>query len=166
MYSPPTTSVSRDTERSICRRAVPTGPLTYLLEKEQAAILADKLREILVLIDNEDTIRAGVPARDPVLALEEPLDPEWRVGTISLGYDEDEDHVLVVLQPVESEDTEDEEPEIVTRVTLRRDQVRAFVLHTLAAVGEGRPLCQLCGLPMDPQGHNCPASNGHRVGST
>jgi uncharacterized repeat protein (TIGR03847 family) len=45
---------------------------------------------------------------------------------------------------------------------LRRDQVRAFILHALAVVAEGRPLCQLCGLPIDPEGHICPASNGHR----
>jgi hypothetical protein len=46
---------------------------------------------------------------------------------------------------------------------LRRDQVRTFVLHAQAIVDEGRPLCQLCGLPIDPSGHACPASNGHRL---
>jgi glutamate synthase domain-containing protein 1 len=44
----------------------------------------------------------------------------------------------------------------------REEQARAFVLHALAVVAEGRPLCQLCGLPIDPSGHICPASNGHR----
>ena len=34
---------------------------------------------------------------------------------------------------------------------------------TATVVNEGRPLCQLCGLPMDPDGHKCPASNGHRL---
>ncbi|MGH2730258.1 MAG: DUF3090 family protein, partial [Actinomycetota bacterium] len=47
----------------------------------------------------------------------------------------------------------------------RRDQARAFVLHALAVIDEGRPLCMLCGLPIDPTGHACPASNGHRPGA-
>lgn len=143
---------------------------SYLLEKEQVALLADKLREVLVLIDQADTIQGAPPARDPSLGLVEPIEPEWRVGTISLGYDEAADRVVVVLQPVPAADEEPvEEPgealDVGARLFLRRDQVRSFVLHSLAAVGEGRPLCQLCGLPMDPGGHDCPARNGHRTGS-
>ena len=79
--------------------------------------------------------------------------------------------MIVSMQPVDDspEDEEDEddpeEEEFELRFILRRDQVRTFSLHALAVVGEGRPLCQLCGLPMDPDGHNCPASNGHRAGA-
>ena len=29
-----------------------------------------------------------------------------------------------------------------------------------------RPLCPLCGNPLDPAGHICPAMNGHRPGAT
>lgn len=142
---------------------------TYLLEKEQVAVLAEKLREVLVLVDANDPVLSATPQRDPGLALEPPLEPEWRIGTIGLSYDEATGHVIVALRPVEEgaeetvDPTELEQEGFPVRFRLRPDQVRAFVLHSLQIVGEGRPTCQLCGLPMDPEGHICPASNGHRV---
>jgi uncharacterized repeat protein (TIGR03847 family) len=142
------------------------GKFSYLVEKQQVAVLAEKLRELLMAIDQNDTVRSTPPARDPALALEEPVEPEWRVGTIGLAYEEDSDQVLVFVQPVDDAeddaDAEDDE-EFSVSFNLRRDQVRSFVLHTIAVVAEGRPVCQLCGLPMDPAGHDCPASNGHRL---
>lgn len=149
----------------------PFGTRSYEFEKQQASALADKLRELLTLVDAADTINKTEPGRDPALVLEPPDVVEWRIGTIGLAYDEETDRVLVLAQPIEFEEedsgesTESQQQEADTethRFLLRRDQVRAFVLHTLAIVAEGRPICQLCGLPMDPAGHNCPASNGHR----
>ena len=143
-----------------------SGSQTFLVEKNQMALLADKLRELLVTIDGSDTVLSAAPARDPALMIEEPLEPEWRVGAIGLGFVEDADRVVVLVQPVDSE-TEVTEEELdagqdEVRFILRRDQARSFVLHAIAVVAEGRPICQLCGLPMDPGGHLCPASNGHR----
>jgi uncharacterized repeat protein (TIGR03847 family) len=140
------------------------GVLTCSLEKQQVAALADKLRELLLIVDGTDTVKAAPPARDPALALE-PADPLWRVGAMGLAYEEDGDKVIVLAQP--ASEAEEEQPDLTEdddgiRFLLRRDQVRAFVLHAVAIVDEGRPTCQLCGLPIDPEGHNCPASNGHR----
>lgn len=136
---------------------------SFALEKQQVSVLAEKLRELLLLIDTDDTIKSATPARDPALELAQPLEPEWRVGTMGLAYEESPDHVVVLAHPVEieSEEPASEDDEGV-RIVLRRDQARAFVLHAGAVVDEGRPTCQLCGLPMDPSGHACPASNGHR----
>jgi uncharacterized repeat protein (TIGR03847 family) len=140
--------------------------LSFLVEKQQVSVLAEKLKEMLIVLDREDTISTSLPERDPALSLQEPVEAEWRVGAMGLAYEEEPDRVLVVLQPVESEDDEPEDVIEETgegyRFALRRDQVRTFVLHVEAVVGEGRPLCQLCGLPIDPEGHICPASNGHR----
>jgi uncharacterized repeat protein (TIGR03847 family) len=143
-----------------------SGVHSFLLEKQQVAILAEKLQELLLMVDENDTIKSAAPQRDPALGLEEPVDPEWRIGTIGLLYDESRDVVVILLQEIRGDDEEEEEEEDESgyRFFLRRDQVRSLILHALAAVGEGRPLCQLCGLPMDPGGHVCPASNGHRPG--
>jgi uncharacterized repeat protein (TIGR03847 family) len=135
---------------------------TLLLEKEQVAVLADKLRELLVLVDSSDTVLASTPARDPALALSSPLEPEWRVGAMGLAYEEDSDRILIVVQQASTETEDNGDEETGVRLAVRRDQARAFALHALAVVAEGRPLCQLCGLPIDPSGHICPASNGHR----
>lgn len=141
-----------------------SGVHSFLLEKQQVAILVEKLQEMLLMIDENDTIKSAAPQRDPALALAEPVEPEWRIGTIGLLYDEGRDIVVIVLQEGAADDEEEIEDDSGYRFFLRRDQVRSLILHALAAVGEGRPLCQLCGLPMDPGGHVCPASNGHRPG--
>jgi uncharacterized repeat protein (TIGR03847 family) len=147
------------------------GVHAYEIEKQQVGALADKLRELLVMVDASDTVLKADPARDPALALETPVEVDWRVGTIGLAYEESSDTVVVLLQPIESEassleDSLEETTETEGhRLLLRRDQVRAFVLHATTIVSEGRPTCQLCGLPIDPEGHQCPANNGHRLGS-
>jgi uncharacterized repeat protein (TIGR03847 family) len=150
--------------------------LSYLVEKQQVVLLAEKLRDILLLVDPEDIIISTTPARDPAFRLEAPIEPEWRVGSMGLGYIEETDQVVVSMAPVtegegegevEGEEVPEEldEDRFEVRFMLSRDQVRSFVRHTLAIVEEGRPLCQLCGLPMDPDGHLCPASNGHHPAS-
>jgi len=145
-----------------------TSAVTFVIEKQQVTVLAEKLRELLLIVDSKDTVTSALPGRDPALSIAEPLEPESRVGTIGLAYEEDEDRVVVFVQPAddseEDEAADDEDLDsLAVRFELRRDQVRAFVLHAAAVVGEGRPTCQLCGLPMDPAGHKCPASNGHRL---
>jgi uncharacterized repeat protein (TIGR03847 family) len=145
------------------------GTRSYEIEKQQVQALAEKLRELLVMIDPEDTINRTEPSRDPALRLDAPVNPDWRVGTIGLAYEESADLIVVLFQPVEEVPAEEAQVEDAFdsgaghRVMLRRDQVRSFVLHASAIVSEGRPLCQLCGLPKDPAGHKCPASNGHRL---
>ena len=146
-----------------------TLTLTYLLEKGQVEVLGEKLKELLLMIDPQDPIRSSDPQRNPMYALSAPIEPEWRVGTIGLTYQEDQSLVVVALQPVEPAEEEaaptgpEEVEDFAVQIMITPDQARGFVAHALAIVAEGRPLCQLCGLPMDPDGHNCPASNGHRL---
>ena len=146
------------------------GARSFPVEKQQVSLLAEKLRELLLMIDPEDTIKSTVPERDPSLGLEPPAEPDMRIGTMGLAFDEENDRVVVFAQPadvgdeiVEEEDDELDADAAGVRFLLRRDQVRAFVLHALAVVEEGRAICPLCGLPMNPDGHRCPASNGHHV---
>jgi hypothetical protein len=40
------------------------------------------------------------------------------------------------------------------------DQLYAMAIHAREAVVAGRPQCPRCALPLDPEGHVCPASNG------
>jgi uncharacterized repeat protein (TIGR03847 family) len=136
-----------------------TDTLTFAVEKAQVSVLAEKLGELLLMIDREDTISGAPPVRDPALDTETG-EPQWTVGAIGLAYDEGADLVTLFIEPSGSEEAPDDEKDAV-RFLLRRDQVRSFILHAMAVVAEGRPLCQLCGLPMDPEGHSCPASNGH-----
>jgi uncharacterized repeat protein (TIGR03847 family) len=43
-----------------------------------------------------------------------------------------------------------------------REQMLSLARHGALVCAAGRPQCPLCGRPMDPEGHRCPALNGHR----
>ena len=51
--------------------------------------------------------------------------------------------------------------------TLRREGYEILTAETaeeaLRICSAGRPLCFLCGQPINPDGHACPRSNGHTV---
>ncbi|HEY3208431.1 MAG TPA: DUF3090 family protein [Actinomycetota bacterium] len=47
-----------------------------------------------------------------------------------------------------------------------REQMLSLARHGALVCAAGRPLCQLCRNPIDPEGHQCPRLNGHRkIGS-
>jgi uncharacterized repeat protein (TIGR03847 family) len=48
------------------------------------------------------------------------------------------------------------------RLWATREQMLSLARHGAAVCAAGRPRCQLCGNPLDPEGHVCPALNGHR----
>jgi uncharacterized repeat protein (TIGR03847 family) len=99
-------------------------------------------------------------------------DFEWVVGTIGVSYDEDLDRIVIVLEEVGVEEDEEEgedeaeEDGRVLRVALSREQAAAFAIHATTLVEAGRPPCPLCALPLDPEGHICPRTNGHRPPAT
>ena len=143
---------------------------TFAVEKQQVALLAEKLSEMLMLVDEDDPIASLTPQRIPSLEAIY-ADPSWHIGAIGLSYDDEADRVSVDLREVTEEPAGEEAFEAIeeaenderesARFLLSRQQVRDFIVHALAVVQEGRPICPLCGLPMDPDGHACPATNGH-----
>ncbi len=48
------------------------------------------------------------------------------------------------------------------RLSLTRTQAAAIVRRGWDLVSAGRPTCALCGRPIDPDGHSCARTNGHR----
>ena len=48
------------------------------------------------------------------------------------------------------------------RVTLAMETALGFALDSFTLISAGRPPCQFCGAPLDPQGHVCPRANGYR----
>ncbi|HEX2089717.1 MAG TPA: DUF3090 domain-containing protein [Actinomycetota bacterium] len=166
--------------------------VTLLVEKQQVQLLSASVVEILSRIGKE----TGQGPAEEAMQLEEPIEPEWRAGRLSIGYNEERD--LVVLEVEEAVDEGDEaeeespqgggavEPEIDpaliedleraagdvegyagtegrrVRFWATREQMLSLARHGAAVCARGRPRCQLCGNPLDPEGHICPALNGHR----
>ncbi|MCW2889974.1 MAG: hypothetical protein QOE54_7147 [Streptosporangiaceae bacterium] len=139
------------------------------LEKFQVTLLAERLEELLdeVLRRSGD---ASVPALAPVDLqdggpLEQPVEEEFRVGTMALAWDPEDERIVIEAQEVSEEDeveVGDEDPAIaVLRVRITAAQARAFADRALKVVAAGRPPCPLCSLPLDAEGHVCPRQNGH-----
>jgi uncharacterized repeat protein (TIGR03847 family) len=149
---------------------------TVALEKEQVSILAERveamLDEVLRLTGGQAVIPAVAPTDlEDDKPLEQPIIEEFRVGTLRLAWDTDNERVVIEayevteeesdLPPPVEEDPEAEGPEtLVVRIT--GAQARAFVRRSLALVSQGRPPCPFCGGPLDPEGHLCPRQNGYR----
>ncbi len=47
------------------------------------------------------------------------------------------------------------------RIFATREQMLSLSRHGALVASRGRPTCQFCGNPIDPEGHVCPAMNGH-----
>ena len=127
------------------------------LEKQQVAALGEYLGGIL----------ADLPDAEPTVAppdLIEPAIAEWVVRTLAVAYEEADDRILLVAEELQPEDEDDpegfslEDP-ATARFRLTRAQTAAFIERANELVTSGRPLCRLCGMPMDPEGHPCPRNN-------
>ena len=129
------------------------------LEKEQVAVLADRLADLLEQVAADDAADAAAPAADSE-PLDQPIEQEFRVGTMTLAWDEAAE--AIVIEAFAATETEDEEAEEVLVVQLRPAMARGFAERAKLVVASGRPTCQFCGQPIDPDGHVCPRSNGHR----
>lgn len=200
--------------------------VTLLVEKQQVQLLAASVVEILSRL-GQDT---GAGPEEEAMGLEQPVDPEWRAGRLSIGYEEDRDLILLEVEELldeeeeeeEEEDDEGDEDELgalaieleaaelpgseeeldgenddtdwdedleeleelevleglagleagepapepgKARFWATREQMLSMARHGASVCAQGRPRCQLCGNPIDPEGHRCPALNGHREAS-
>jgi uncharacterized repeat protein (TIGR03847 family) len=126
--------------------------LTMLVEKTQVQALAERAVELL-------QGEAVGPEESPA-ELSRPVQPDWRAGQLGLGLDPDRKMVVVVAQETSEEEEEDPEALATARFWVRPAQMLAFSARGLELARSGRPLCALCGLPIDPEGHLCPRKNG------
>jgi uncharacterized repeat protein (TIGR03847 family) len=158
---------------------------SVVLEKTQVAALAERMDELLDEVVRRSGGNAAVPAVAPTEVadtgpLDIPIEEEFRVGTMALAWDGDDQRMIVEAQALVELDAESEEelaeaeerllqdeengPPML-RVRLTGAQARAFARRALDVVNAGRPPCPLCSLPLDPEGHVCPRQNGYRRGA-
>ena len=145
--------------------------ISVVLEKQQVAVLAERIAALLLEINR----RFGTPIPlTPGLAshwvgLVTPVDAEFRVGTMGLGWDSEAQTVVVELLAVSDtefdasvvlDDAEDG-PDAV-RVFLTPESARQFASRSNRVISAGRPPCPLCDEPLDPEGHICVRTNGYR----
>jgi uncharacterized repeat protein (TIGR03847 family) len=86
----------------------------------------------------------------------------WTVGDLGLGYHEARGRFVIVAREVADSEETDPTTLATARFWVTADQIRNFSQQADAVLQGGRPVCQHCGLPIDPAGHPCPAANGSR----
>jgi uncharacterized repeat protein (TIGR03847 family) len=178
LYDPPERfvagTVGQPGQRTFFLQARSGTRLTSVaLEKSQVELLAERIDDLLDEVLRISGGTAAVPAVAPsgledLDPLEAPVVEEFRVGALALGWDGDDDRVVIEAHaPSEEEDVpdvgaDDEDASDVLRVRLTAAAARAFSKRSLAVVSAGRPPCPFCSQPLDAEGHICPRANGYR----
>ena len=124
------------------------------LEKEQLLQLALAVQQLLVAIPE---LRDSPGAAPTVREAPGLTHLDFKAGKLALGHDSGSGLFMIDSHDIESED---EDPPTV-RFWLHRAQVETFAEESLRICAAGRPICPLCGGPIDPTGHMCPRVNGH-----
>ncbi len=145
-----------------------TQIVSIALEKQQSALLAEKIDEILDQLITVEGNPFSVPTGTPIELVDndqlEAVQEQFRTGAMSLGWDPTTAQVVIEAYPITDVDADDNdesldedganEPEMLL-VRMPVGTARAFAKRTREIVGAGRPTCPLCGYPIDADGHIC-----------
>jgi uncharacterized repeat protein (TIGR03847 family) len=130
--------------------------LTLGCEKVQVQALIERIREALEAQGSGEPEFEPGPSQPPT----EPLDAEWEIAELGVGFHEPSERFVIVVRPGTQEGEAPAEETV--RLWATPDRLRAFAVQAEAVLSAGRQTCPRCGLPMDPGGHPCPMSNGAR----
>lgn len=173
-------TVGRPGERSFFLQVRQGNHLVSVLcEKQQVALLAEHLErmmdEVGKLVDGNLHLPPPVEVARDNDPLDAPIEEEFRVGTMSLGFDLAEERITIELFSVteaeadEGEDDSEQTAEMlaqraeeVVRVRVTLPAVRDFIARAHAVLSAGRPPCPFCAQPVNAGGHICPRANGYR----
>jgi uncharacterized repeat protein (TIGR03847 family) len=143
-----------------------TQLVSMVVEKEQTWALSEALRELLDDLDNRRMTTTTVDMSRMDMDLHEPIEPVFRVSRMGLGFDEDNDRVVLIMQELmigegdlpetddgeedddldptglepllpDPEDEESDRPSVV-RLWCSREQMRALSIQAADIVKAGR----------------------------
>lgn len=142
-------------ERRFRLLAVVSGQ-TYSIwmEKQQVRALGMALEQMLERLPDAGPI---MPVAPGLAEFDRETRKQFRVGRMELGYDDEQDRLVIVAHDLNSE----EEMDAAFACRLTREQARDLSAESAAVVAAGRPHCTMCGEPMGPGPHVCPQQNGH-----
>lgn len=164
-------TVGQPGERTFFVQATEAGrTISVRCEKQQAQILSERIGDLL----DEIAARSDVPIPpagdvvDDLDPLEMPVDAEFQVGTMGLGWDGEHSEIVVELLAMDPSTADEsvvlsdaEDAPDALRVFLTPRRARQFVLRSEKVVSAGRTPCPLCGEPIDTTGHLCVRLNGY-----
>ena len=121
------------------------------LEKEQLLQLVMAITQLLATEPESGENDSGPEVKIPHTHL------EFKATELVLGHEATSGRFIIDAKDVES--MEGDPPMI--RLWSLRSQLSDFAEESLRVCAAGRPICPLCGSPIDASGHRCPRSNGH-----
>jgi len=127
--------------------------VSLVIEKEQSWALSEAINELITDLDkrygdddsdDEPLILDGID-----MELREPIEPVFRVSQMGLGYDEEQDKIVLVAQELvlnRGDDSplgnlspdDDEEQAGIVRLWCSREQMRALSAQAIQTVESGR----------------------------
>jgi uncharacterized repeat protein (TIGR03847 family) len=117
-------------------------------EKIQLAALAEWIGQVL--------LELGRPGHLPEdFSLEPEYESDFVAGDIAVSIDEEAKAIEITIESIEEDS--------MLNLRLSREWAGGLAIAITRLVESGRPLCPLCGGPLDPHGHDCPRTNGHRA---
>jgi uncharacterized repeat protein (TIGR03847 family) len=149
------------------------GSVVMWMEKGQLNNLSLALDRFLAQLSEGQVLRVearsgsqpvpeGMPDDFPL-----PATYDFQVGEMKLGYDERRESFVLSATPLEIVIGEDQSPQLLIReeeavsIVFTQDEARQLSSLIGAVVSGGRPVCPLCGAPLEDGPHACLKQNGH-----
>ncbi len=147
--------------------------ITLIAEKFQIQSLAVGIERFLAEIAEKfpQLLAPSPEYTEEEMHIHPPVDPLFRISNIGLGFNIDDDLIIMVIHELlpdasieeifEAQPDEAQEGDSgVVRFWCTRSQLLALSRWSIEVVSRGRPTCPQCGEPMDPEGHFCVKKNG------
>lgn len=140
--------------------------ITLLVEKFQIQTLALAIENLMSELREKtpNLPEASPDYEEEEMTLTPPLDPLYRVGELSLGYETSQDLMIIIAKkvPMEITGTDEDEPSEV-RFWCTRSQLWALGRWSIELASRGRPVWPSTGEPILPPGEFSPKNNGHKT---
>lgn len=150
------------------------GSAVMWMEKEELNRLSLLVDRVLAQISEGQVLRteakAGQMPSTPGMPSDFPINPDFdfQVAELSMTYDERSERFLLTASPLEMEEGESQEirawanEEESVSFAFTQFQAQELTRNITLLVRSGRPVCPLCGTPLDGSPHACVKQNGHR----
>lgn len=145
----------------------PEQSITLLVEKFQIQTLALAIENLMFDLEEKEPglAKASPFFNEEEMILEPPMDPLFRVGELSLGYQPEQDLLILIAKEataaLEGTDSEDNLSEV--RFWCTRSQLWALGRWGIELASRGRPIWPSTGEPILPPGQFSPKNNGHKT---
>ena len=140
--------------------------VTLLVEKFQIQTLALAIENLMSDLREKkpELIDASPSFVEEDMTLNPPLDPLFRVGELSLGYDPTQDLLILIAREIPTGEPDEDMSDLSeVRFWCTRSQLWSMGRWGIELASRGRPVWPSTGEPILPPGEFSPKNNGHKT---